>query len=271
MYYYSHHIGDFIKETSRLNDSQCMAYLRLLWKYYDTEEPFSNDIESLAFEIGYSICDVTLILKHYFVLDGDRWVHDRCERVIAEYRSRADKARNSANARWSNANALRTQSERNADESLLDANQEPITDNQKPILNTLDSPQAATQGRPAKKTKAKAAELDYSVWPEMPTPKILKDWIDLRKSKRAKISQTVLDDFGNEFRKAKSFGYSVDDCLTKAISRGWSGFEFEWMQNQQARASPPAYGNPGPLMPPGVRSTRDVTLIENIQDRSWAD
>lgn len=149
MYYYPHHIGDFISDTSRLTDGQCMAYLRLIWHYYDTELPLENDLESLAFKIGANLSDVQLILKHYFVLDGDIWRNSRCDAVIDEYHDKADKARKSAEARWKNAKAIRTDSERNANasendanEHKNDANQKPITNNQK--IDLLVTPQAAT-------------------------------------------------------------------------------------------------------------------------------
>lgn len=139
MHYYPHHIGDFISDTSRLSDSQCMAYLRLIWIYYDTEKPLENDPESLAFKIGASSSDVILILKHYFFLDGDVWRNTRCDKVLDEYHGKADKARKSAEIRWKNAKAKQSQSNRNANasvddanESKIDANQEPITNNQEP-------------------------------------------------------------------------------------------------------------------------------------------
>jgi uncharacterized protein YdaU (DUF1376 family) len=69
MHYYQHHIGDFVRDTSRLTDSQCMAYLRLIWMYYDTEKPLPDDPEGLAFQVGASDQDVRLILKHYFEID----------------------------------------------------------------------------------------------------------------------------------------------------------------------------------------------------------
>lgn len=231
MYYYPHHIGDFISDTARLTDSQCMAYLRLIWSYYDTEQPLENDPESLAFKIGAAPSDVSLILKHYFVLTNGFWVNNRCEKVITEYHSKADKARNSANARWSNANALRAQSERNANESLLDANREPITNNQEPIDKDLKD---VEQDKPAKKIKS---ELDYSVWHQQPDGQIFQDWLQMRKSKRAPISQTVLNTFGEQFKLAATFGYSVDDCLKAAISSSWTGFKCSWLQNQNSRGN----------------------------------
>jgi len=157
MHYYPHHIGDFIADTSRLTDSQCMAYLRLIWHYYDTEKPLENDPESLAFKIGASVIDVNLILKHYFILDGNQWRKTRCDSVIAEYHGKADKARKSAEARWKNANGKQSNSERNANasnnnanEPFFDANQKPITNNQNKDKELI-TPQAATPRKSSKR------------------------------------------------------------------------------------------------------------------------
>lgn len=130
MHYYQHHIGDFIKDTARLNDSQCMAYLRLIWVYYDTEAPLKNDIDALAFEIGANVSDVHQILNRFFFMHEDGfWHHSRCNKVILEFREKSEKAKKSANARWSNANAMRTHNERNANVPVSDANHNPITNN----------------------------------------------------------------------------------------------------------------------------------------------
>jgi len=126
MYYYQHHIGDFLRDTARLSDAQCMAYLRLLWVYYDTETPLDDDVESLAFQIGASPDDVRQILKHYFTLQNGVHHHTRCDAEIADYRGKKEKARASANMRW-HKKEMRTHSDRNANAPIFDANQEPIT------------------------------------------------------------------------------------------------------------------------------------------------
>jgi hypothetical protein len=66
VYYYQHHIGDFIRSTNRLNDCQCMVYLRLIWRYYESEAPLPKDPKRLAFMLGASLEDVTSILEHFF-------------------------------------------------------------------------------------------------------------------------------------------------------------------------------------------------------------
>lgn len=130
MNYYQHHIGDFIRDTSRLSNDQCMAYLRLLWLYYETEEPLSGDVDAIAFRIGANASDVQQILKHYFFEHEGMWHQARCDKEILAFRNKSDKAKKSAEARWNNAKAMRTHTERNANEPVFDANQEPVTINQ---------------------------------------------------------------------------------------------------------------------------------------------
>lgn len=127
MHYYQHHIGDFVKNTANLNDHQLATYMRMLWLYYDTEQPISGDLEDVAFAMRSDEKTVRLLLRHYFQETPDGWNHSRCDREIAEYRSKSEKAKKGANARWKNASALQTDSGRNADARLPHANQEPIT------------------------------------------------------------------------------------------------------------------------------------------------
>jgi hypothetical protein len=82
---------------------------------------------------------VHLILRHFFVLQEDGWRHNRCDKEIADFHGKKEKAANSANARWNGANAMRTHTERNADAPVFDANHKPITNNQ---LNTSICPPA---------------------------------------------------------------------------------------------------------------------------------
>jgi len=131
MHYYRHHIGDFLKDTGHLSNEQMGIYLRMLWKYYLDEKPLPDDCEGIAFGMRSDEKTVRLILRHFFVLTDEGWRHKRCDEEIAEYHSKSEKAKNSASARWSNASAMRTHTERNPNAPVSDANQEPITNNQK--------------------------------------------------------------------------------------------------------------------------------------------
>ena len=129
MHYYQHHIGDFIKDTTNLDDHQLATYLRMLWTYYTEEKPFDDDIESIAFAMRSDEKTVRLLLRHFFEKPVDKWHHNRCDREIAKYHAKSESASKSANARWNNAKAMRTHTERNPNEPVLDANQEPRTNN----------------------------------------------------------------------------------------------------------------------------------------------
>ena len=85
LHFYQHHIGDFIRDTSRLSDQQAMAYLRLLWMYYDTEKPLPDDAATLAFKIGSNESTVRLLLSSFFSLDSGVWRHGRCDEEIKKY------------------------------------------------------------------------------------------------------------------------------------------------------------------------------------------
>ena len=98
MFYYQHHIGDFIKDTSNLDDHQLVTYLRMLWVYYTSEKPLADEIEDIAFAVRSDEKTVRLLLRHFFTDTEEGWAHTRCDREIAEYHSKSEKARNSAKA-----------------------------------------------------------------------------------------------------------------------------------------------------------------------------
>lgn len=234
MHYYPHHIGDFTRDTARLSDAQCMAYLRMIWAYYDTEKPLPDNPESLAFQLGTTPELVRQILQHYFVLTDGVWVHARCEAVITEYHAKSVKAQNSANARWKNAKAMRTHTERNADAPKNDANQEPITNNQE-----------KTEEREAPRKRVTCPpDVDQQTWT---------DWQALRKAKRAPVTETVINGARREADKA---GMSLTDFLQVWCRRGSQGLEAAWLkpeeramsfaeQDRQARADEMAKWAPG--------------------------
>lgn len=105
-----------------------------------------------------------------------------------------------------------------------------------PILDPSQEISAANAS-PPKPERAKAAkDLNYSEWPGKPSEQLFKDWLTLRKDKKLRVTQTVVDQFAKELKLAAAAGFTVDDCLAFAIKKGWAGFEYAWMVN--ARASP---------------------------------
>jgi len=109
----------------------------------------------------------------------------------------------------------------------------PRTTTEPPVLNINES--LLPVGKQAAPKKQKV-ELDYSVWPEMPSDQTLADWLSMRKRGRADVSQTVINRFAPELRKAATFGYTVDQCLSECVTRNWRGFEAQWLLNSQQGA-----------------------------------
>lgn len=135
MHYYQHHIGDFIKATARLSDAQTMAYLRLLWMYYDSEKPLKSDIKVLAFQIGATPEDTELLLESFFILCENGWHQTRCDKEIQEYREFLNKKSNAGKAsaeRRKNSSSTPVQHPFNSSSTdvQLTNNHKPITNNQ---------------------------------------------------------------------------------------------------------------------------------------------
>lgn len=203
MYYYQHHIGDFIKDTSHLTNEQVAVYLKMIWRYYECEKPFTDSAEDIAFAMRSDEKTVQLLLRHFFVQQDDGWHQARCDKEIQSYHSKSEKAANSANARWKNAHAMRPHSERNADATVLDANQEPRTKNH---INTVSPPDGVS----------------IKVWA---------DFLKHRKQMKAPITETAMAGIRREAEKA---GFSLEQALVTSMERSWRSFKAEWITDKPA-------------------------------------
>lgn len=58
------------------------------------------------------------------------------------------------------------------------------------------------------------------------------DFINHRKAKKAKVTQTALDGIIREANKA---GWPLEDALQEICSRGWTGFKAEWVNKDNRK------------------------------------
>lgn len=213
MHYYQHHIGDFIKATARLTDSQAMAYLRLIWMYYDTERPLKPDTKLLAFQIGATVEETELLLESYFWLAENGWHHTRCDKEIAEYRAFLEKKSNAGRAsaeRRKNSSATGVEQVLNgcSTDVQLTTNHKPLTINHKPNKNKAVIT-AAPDG------------VSNDTW---------EAFVTLRRAKKAPVTKRALDGIRAEAQKA---GWPLDAVMTEMAARGWTGFKASWVQEKQ--------------------------------------
>ncbi len=217
MNYYEHHIGDYAQATAHLTFVEDAAYSRLIRKYYAEEKPLPADLSAVQRLIGARTKEeksaVDSVLKEFFFLEDDGWHNKRADLEILRYREKRSKAAASARVRWdktqceSDANAMRTHTERNA-------HQTPDTIHHTPI----------------KKDKAI----------EMPVGVLESTWMDFlkhRKAKKAPITATAIKGIQREADKA---GMSLDAALQIMCARGWTGFNAEWVKPDHEKKLTPA-------------------------------
>lgn len=119
MHYYQFNIGDYKSHTEHLSEMEDLTYRRLLDWYYLHESPIPLDESEVARQIrmrSHSDC-IAVVLREYFDRTADGWIHHRANKELEKAGEKSHKASESAKARWkkkTDANALQTQSERNA-------------------------------------------------------------------------------------------------------------------------------------------------------------
>lgn len=160
MNYVELHLGDYAEATAHLSFVEDSAYMRLLRKYYATEQPIPADFRAAQRLVGARTKDereaVETVLQEFFDLRADGWHNERADTEIAKYLAKQEKARQSANARW---NAVRPHSgmDANASDKTMrthsdgNAHQTPSTNHQSPDVEQAsrqdtEIPQGAGSG-----------------------------------------------------------------------------------------------------------------------------
>ena len=209
MYYYQFNIGDYQSYTSHLSETEDLVYRRLLDWYYLHEIPIPLDEAEVSRQIRMRSHteSIAIVLQEYFERTDDGWIHHRANKEIAKAGDKSEKAKASANARWGkkDANALPTQSESNATHNTL-----PITQD--------------TEHKTQKKATSVACPPDVrdQVW---------NDWVALRKSKKAPITETVVEGARKE---AFKLNWPLDKFLVEWCTRGSQGLKADWVKEKQS-------------------------------------
>ena len=162
MHYYQFHIGDYASHTAHLDEIEDLAYRRMLDYCYLNEIGLPPTVEEIARLIRMRThCErIANVLREFFVLHDDGVYRQfRVEQQIADFRGKSDKAKQAARKRWENtdANALPTHSERNA-------NHKPITNNHKPKDKYSAPPSAPPAGQGTRLTESWELPDDWKAW-----------------------------------------------------------------------------------------------------------
>lgn len=230
MKYYSHHIGDFNKKTRHLTRLERSIYRDLLEHYYETEKELTHDIPALSRLIlarsNEESTAVEQVLNEFFIRTDTGWYHDRCDEEIQKFKSSnsqksiAGKA-SSAKRRdriqqMLNGNSTAVQRTFNGCDtaSQLTINHKPLTINQDIVTEQNKRSVTPPHFDPVDFLKSKGVE-----------EKLARDWIAMRKLKRALPTESAIMGIAREAEKAS---VTLSDALQICCERGWSGFKAEW-------------------------------------------
>lgn len=208
MNYYKRHLGDYAKKTGRLSMLQHGAYTLLIDACYDRER-FPTLEEAIEWTWASTTEEteaVQFVLRKFFVLEDGFYVQKRIQEEIAEYRAKADTNRRIAIEREANRKGKRTNRAQPVDEPP--PNHKPITNNQEPDI----------------KTKARAPSIEK---PDRVSQSTWDDWLQLRKAKKAPVTETVLKQAVAEASKA---GMELEHFLQVWCARGSQGLQADWLK-----------------------------------------
>jgi uncharacterized protein YdaU (DUF1376 family) len=202
MYYYKFNIADWHLATSHLSLEEEAIYFRLINYYYDTEQAIPEETQSVIrrLRLGSYSETVGIILKEFFTLESDGWHHKRCDDEISQYHEKAEV--NQINGK-KGGRPKKTQSvSKDNPDITLTKNHKPLTKNQ--IINT----------------------------PDGVSESIFKDYLEVRKAKKAKWTETALKGLQREAAKAKM---SLQDVMQLCCERNWVGFKAEWAKPEESK------------------------------------
>jgi uncharacterized protein YdaU (DUF1376 family) len=208
-----------------------LAYRRLLDQYYLRESALPADIQVTAklVRMRSFAADVEAVLNEFFTLTDSGWMHNRCESEIERMQDKQTKARASAqasvNARKAKSLNVRSTDANESGNERSTVAQEKQADVELPTPTPTPTPTPVSVNTKASAVAAPDG-VDLSVWT---------DFVQLRKDRKAKLTQTALDGISAEAAKA---GWQLEAVLRECVSRGWTGFKAVWVADRQAHAQP---------------------------------
>lgn len=241
MKHYPHHIGDFDRATRHLTRLERSVYRDLLDLYYDTEQRLTLDMAMLCRRIiarsNEESTAVEQVLNEFFTKTETGWYHDRCEVEIEAYRAnnsqRAQAGKASAEAKrlkkLQALNELPTPVERPLNPVATNGNGAPTNQSTNQPINQEPQEGETRKRAPTPPRVEKPAEVDEQTWA---------DWLQLRKAKKAPVTETVLKSAMSEAVKA---GLPLERFLGIWCARGSQGLEASWLTDSERRQ--PGYHN----------------------------
>jgi len=238
MHYYKFNIADYRKDTGHLSTIEHGIFRQLIdWYYLDEQPiPIETQVVSRRLRLGSDdLISLENVLSDFFQKTDKGYVHKRIEFEIREYHEQAEK--NKANGKRG-GRPKKTQSVISGlpDESQNNPNHKPITINHKPEKRATVV--ACPQG------------VGEEVW---------QDWLQLRKAKKAPVTQTVVN---SAIKEAEKAGISLNAFLTIWCARGSQGLQAEWLKTNERQPFVNKYDVANVTTPPPPNQDAALRKIE---------
>jgi uncharacterized protein YdaU (DUF1376 family) len=205
MYYYKFNISDWHLATSHLSLEEEAVYFKLINFYYDTECPIPLETQTVIRRLRLTKYQEIFnqILHEFFFEMDDGWHHQRCDGEILKYHAKAEvnKAVGKLGGRPKNNPEITQTVTKNNPQETLTKNHKPLTTNHKPI----NTPSGVSES-------------------------VFKDYLEVRKSKKAKWTETVCKGLMREAAKANM---TLEQVMVLCCERNWVSFKAEWVKDKQ--------------------------------------
>jgi len=204
MHYYQFHIGDYMSHTRHLSLMEDLAYRRLLDFYFLHEQPIKHRDAARQVGMREHEEDVLTVLNEFFLSTENGFVNPRADKEIKQYKEFAEAGKRGAAKRWGTPPNGEANSPPNAT-PIATNNHKPLTTNHKPkkeIATVVACP----------------PDVDQQIWD---------DWKQLRKAKKAPVTETVVKSARKEAAKANM---AFSDFLSVWCARGSQGLQADWLK-----------------------------------------
>lgn len=247
------YVADYLADTAHLTTEEHGAYLLLLFSYWQTGKSLRGDrLASVARLSNERWNDVEPTLKEFFHVDEGMWMHFRVEadleKVDSKSKKNSDAGKASAKAKALAKQALKDSPPTN-DETTVATNVERT--NQRIGNHTRSGDTDTDTDTEQDQKHLSPSELDS----ELPlatgkrttgniTIKQLiaegcdeqhaKDWLAVRKTKKAPLTMTAWNGVKAEAEKASM---TPAQAVEMAAANGWQGFKAAWAANEISKKS----------------------------------
>lgn len=226
MNYYRRYVGDYLRDTARLSMIDHGAYNLLLDYYYADEQPLPLDHQELYTMVRAMRPEdrkaIDKVLGLFFTQEPDGYHQKRVDHEITVSRKARDNGKHGGRPPIGREPEHKPEVEPESKPiQLTGTGTETITGSGHPPTTNHQPPAASLQPPKEKQAQAPIKKLtDLGV-----DEQIAKDWLAVRKAKRAPLTDTALDELKLEAGKA---GLSVADAVAICAKRSWQGFKASW-------------------------------------------